>query len=165
MGKHLNFLLLVLACGLLLSCGKKAEPKSPPVNFAVETDSAIINGVDLRGEVVYLDFWASWCVPCRASFPWMNEMQAKYSADGLKVIGVSLDQERALAKRFANEFEAEFQIGFDSSGELSNQFKVVQLPHSFIIGRNGAVVSSHKGFNKELAVDFEAAILEALKIN
>ncbi len=66
-----------------------------------------------RGKVVVIDFWASWCAPCRQSFPWLNEMQAKYRDRGLVIIGVNVDRERAEADRFLQQTPADFQIVYD----------------------------------------------------
>src|SRR4051812_16001142 len=72
-----------------------------------------------RGKVVLVDFWASWCEPCRHSFPWLNAMQAKYADRGLVVIGVNVDRERADADRFLRDVPAKFQIVYDPEGTLA----------------------------------------------
>ncbi len=71
-----------------------------------------------RGKVVVVDFWASWCEPCRHSFPWLNEMQAKYADRGLVIIGVNVDRERADAERFLREVPAGFPIVYDPTARL-----------------------------------------------
>ena len=63
-----------------------------------------------KGKVVYVDFWASWCGPCRESFPWMKKIQQQYGKDGLVVIAVNVDQEKKLADDFLNEFKPEFKV-------------------------------------------------------
>ena len=68
-----------------------------------------------RGKVVVVDFWASWCVPCRRSFPWMNEMQAKYGDDGLVFLAVNTDNEASEAQAFLDEFPADFKIIYDDA--------------------------------------------------
>ena len=71
------------------------------------------------GKVVIVDFWASWCVPCRRSFPWMNEMVAKYTDQGLVVIAVNLDKEPEAADAFLSEVPADFEIRFDPDASLA----------------------------------------------
>jgi thiol-disulfide isomerase/thioredoxin len=99
-----------------------------------------------KGQVVYLDFWASWCAPCRESFPWMNRLQDELGHDGLVVIAVNVDRERADADRFLREHPAQFRIVYDPDGLLPEKFGVRGMPTSFLIDRNGHVQSRHEGF-------------------
>jgi cytochrome c biogenesis protein CcmG/thiol:disulfide interchange protein DsbE len=99
-----------------------------------------------RGRVVYLDFWASWCVPCRQSFPWMQTLKAKYQRQGLEVIAVNLDQNRGDADRFLGKFRPTFEVRFDPRGESAERFRVQGMPTSVIIDRHGAVRFTHIGF-------------------
>lgn len=115
-----------------------------------------------QGKVVYLDFWASWCKPCRHSFPWMNGMQQKYSAAGLVIIGVNLDEQRADAARFLKDTPADFPIVYDPEGKLAEQYAIMGMPTSFIIGRDGRVAKKHAGFYDKSPVEYEAEIRELL---
>ena len=117
---------------------------------------------EYAGEVVVLDFWASWCVPCRRSFPWLNTMHETYKDDGLVIIGVNLDEEREAAETFLEEFPAKFRIYFDESKELAHQFDVVAMPSSYVLGRDGEIVKRHYGFKVKKQEEYEAAILAAL---
>ncbi len=154
---------------MLASCGKEPEPKPEPepelqpALFNVTTDDGMFVSANHKGKVIYLDFWASWCGPCRESFPWMNEMRAKYAEQGLEIIAVTLDQDKGLARQFAEEFEAEFTIGFDTAGTVADQFGVRGLPSSVIINRDGNLVESHTGFNPTQAVEFEASLVRVLE--
>jgi thiol-disulfide isomerase/thioredoxin len=100
----------------------------------------------LRGRVVYLDFWASWCGPCRQSFPWMESMQKAYETQGLTVLAVNVDRDRADADRFLKSFHPDFEIRFDPDGSWAEEFKVSGMPASVIIDRHGAVRFTHVGF-------------------
>jgi len=115
-----------------------------------------------EGKVVIVDFWASWCVPCRRSFPWLNTMHGKYDDDGLVIIGVNLDQERTAAAEFLAEFPPRFSIIYDTSKELAKEFGVIAMPSSFIIGRDGEIRKRHYGFKVKKQDEYEAAIVEAL---
>jgi cytochrome c biogenesis protein CcmG/thiol:disulfide interchange protein DsbE len=132
-----------------------AAPLSATENFDVEA---------YAGKVVVLDFWASWCVPCRRSFPWLNAMHEKYSDDGLVIIGVNLDMERADAERFLQEYPASFTILYDDKQELARQFEVVAMPSSYVIGRDGQVIARHMGFKVKQQDEYESIIVEALGI-
>ena len=99
-----------------------------------------------RGHVLYLDFWASWCAPCRESFPWMNSMQGQFAGEGLTVIAVNVDHERADAEQFLRTHPAQFHIIYDPQGLLPEKFGVRGMPTSFLIDRNGHIQSRHEGF-------------------
>lgn len=129
-----------------------------------ETD-ANLDLADYRGRVVVMDFWASWCVPCRRSFPWLNTMSEKYADDGLVIIGVNVDRERREAEDFLAEFPARFRIHYDPEADLARQFDVQGMPSSFIIGRDGNVRNSHIGFKVRRQDEYEAAIVAALEEN
>ena len=122
-----------------------------------------VNITDYEGKVVVLDFWASWCVPCRRSFPWLNEMHARYGDDGLVIIGVNLDQERPEAEAFLQEFPAQFQIYFDESKALAKEYDVVAMPSSYLLGPDGEILERHYGFKVKKQEEYEAAIIAALE--
>jgi cytochrome c biogenesis protein CcmG/thiol:disulfide interchange protein DsbE len=115
-----------------------------------------------RGKVVYLDFWASWCGPCKQSFPWMNEMQKKYGTRGLHVIAVNVDAKRDDAERFLRDNPADFTVGFDPAGDTPRRYAVKGMPTSVLIGPDGTVLQQHGGFREDERAQLEAAIVEAL---
>jgi len=129
---------------------------------AVATSDDRFDLAAYEGQVVIVDFWASWCVPCRRSFPWLNEMQAKYADDGLVIIGVNLDQERTAAEEFLREYPASFRIYYDESKDLAKEFGVVAMPSSYLLGRDGAVRKRHYGFKVKKQDEYEAAVIDAL---
>ena len=100
-----------------------------------------------KGKVVYVDFWASWCVPCRKSFPWMNEMQAKHAGNSFTVLSVNLDAVPNLAAKFLLETPAQFPIFYDPKGKVARAFKLKGMPSSFIINKAGEIVSRHIGLH------------------
>ena len=117
---------------------------------------------DFKGKLTYVDFWASWCGPCRQSFPWMNEMQAKYAARGLQVVGINLDRKRDDAERFLAELPATFTIAFDAAGDSAKRFGVKGMPTSVLIGPDGKVLYMHTGFRDEERAQLEGRIAAAL---
>jgi cytochrome c biogenesis protein CcmG, thiol:disulfide interchange protein DsbE len=100
----------------------------------------------LKGQVVYLDFWASWCAPCLESFPFMNHLQQTLGPHGLTVIAVNVDRNRADAEQFLHQHPAQFRVIFDPQGVLPERFSVHGMPSSFVIDRNGVVQFRHEGF-------------------
>ena len=115
-----------------------------------------------NGKVVLLDFWASWCVPCRRSFPWMNDMQQKYGDAGLVVVGVNLDNNENDATEFLHDYPANFRIVYDTEKELARSMGVQAMPSSFLFDRNGELIDSHMGFKVRQQPEYEAAIVAAL---
>ena len=99
-----------------------------------------------RGKVVYLDFWASWCTPCHLSFPWMNDIQATYGAEGLVILAVNLDRDRAKADDFLATDRGQLNILYDPKGDIAKQFNFKDMPTAILIGRDGKVHSVHSGF-------------------
>jgi cytochrome c biogenesis protein CcmG, thiol:disulfide interchange protein DsbE len=130
--------------------------------FTVQTDAGTVSINDFKNQVVYLDFWASWCGPCRQSFPWMNEMQARYGDQGFKVIAINLDDERANADRFLAEVQANFDIGYDPDGKTAEMYNLKVMPSSYLIDREGNLVLAHKGFKTKDRVSMETRIKELL---
>lgn len=95
---------------------------------------------DFKGKTVYLDFWASWCGPCKQSFPWMNEMQSRYGAKGLRVVGINVDQKTDDAKAFLNDNPARFDVAFDQPGKTPRTYAIKGMPTSVLIGPDGKVL-------------------------
>lgn len=150
--RYLRKRLCVLGCALLLGASAQAAAATQPFSVAA-----------YEGKVVVVDFWASWCVPCRRSFPWLNAMHDKYSAKGLVIVGVNLDAERAEAEAFLSEFPAKFQIHFDDSKALAREFGVVAMPSSYLLGADGEVRAKHFGFKVKQQDEYEALIIDALQ--
>lgn len=115
-----------------------------------------------KGKTVYLDFWASWCGPCKQSFPWMNDMQKRYGANGLRVVGVNLDQKGDEAKAFLAANPALFDVAFDPEGKTPKAYGIKGMPTSMLIGADGKVLMVHQGFKDENRDDLEKQIKQAL---
>jgi len=106
-----------------------------------------------KGKVVYLDFWASWCGPCRKSFPWMNDVQSRFKRKGLSIIAVNLDSKRADADKFITQLKPSFDIAFDPSGNVAGLYELQGMPSAYLIDRNGELHSVHMGFrDKDIAL-------------
>ena len=136
------------------------DQAAPDVELQVPEQSVRLHA--LQGQVVYIDFWASWCGPCRKSFPWMNDIQNRYRSKGLKIIAVNVDSDSQLARAFLQEHPAKFDIAYDAKGQLASQFGVSVMPSSYLIDRQGKVVFVHKGFLEKDTAELERRIQSVL---
>ncbi|MCZ6854307.1 MAG: TlpA disulfide reductase family protein [Gammaproteobacteria bacterium] len=116
-----------------------------------------------KGKVVLIDFWASWCVPCLRSFPWMNELVDDLGPRGLSILAINVDSDRAEADRFLGKHPAKFSIVFDPHGEYARQLDVDVMPSSFLVDRDGRIVNRHRGFLSKDAADYRALIEAQLR--
>lgn len=157
--------------GLLLACvlsPAAAEPAPPATTRAVApaidlpTDDGRIRPADLAGKVVYVDFFASWCGPCKVSFPWLKAMHEQYAAKGLVIVAVDVDTDRAEATRFLTHYSPPFRVGYDPAGRTAEAFHVEGMPASFLISPAGTILYSHVGFDPKDAAKAEAQIKKAL---
>jgi cytochrome c biogenesis protein CcmG/thiol:disulfide interchange protein DsbE len=131
------------------------------VSTAVRADVPVdLNS--FRGRVVYLDFWASWCAPCRQSFPWMQEMQETYGRQGLAIVAVDVDKSQSDAQKFLAEFHPTFDVRFDPKGELAEHFHVQGMPTGLAIDRRGVVRFTHLGFRPVDRAAYENQLRELL---
>jgi thiol-disulfide isomerase/thioredoxin len=115
-----------------------------------------------KGQYIYIDYWASWCGPCRQSFPWMNALQAKLGSKGLKVVAVNVDAKRADADKFLTHTPAQFTIAFDPQGESAKKLAIKTMPTSMLVNPEGKVLFVHSGFRAEEKEPLEAKIVAAM---
>jgi cytochrome c biogenesis protein CcmG, thiol:disulfide interchange protein DsbE len=125
--------------------------------------SALLDLNAYAGKVVYVDFWASWCKPCKDSMPWLNAMQEKYGEQGLVIVGVNLDRVPAAVDKFLEETPVSFPIVRDPLGILAREYKVQGMPSSYIHDRQGALRKSTLGFSEHEAAEMEALIQTLLR--
>jgi thiol-disulfide isomerase/thioredoxin len=157
----------LLAVFLATSLAQAADPGQPAPAFALPTAKGEVVALEkLRGKVVYVDFWASWCGPCRRSFPWMNEMQQKYGPRGLAVVAINVDKKRSDAERFLVQYPAEFTVVYDEAGTTPAAYGVRGMPSSYLIDARGNVTFVERGFLDEHKAELEsrvAALVAAAK--
>jgi thiol-disulfide isomerase/thioredoxin len=101
---------------------------------------------DLHGKIVIVDFFASWCDPCKESFPVLEELHQKYGGQGLVIVAVNLDRKRADMEEFLKQHPASFTIVRDAANKLVAAVKIPTMPSSFLLDRSGKVHAFHRGF-------------------
>lgn len=139
--------------------GGAKGPSAPRFSLPTATGSVILDS--LRAKVVLVDFWASWCVPCKSSFPWMTEMHQRYAPKGLAIVAINVDKSRQSAQDFLSKHPAPFTVAFDPEGKMAKAFHVWGMPTSFLIGPDRTILFSRSGFDPKHAKDVEAMIAQA----
>ena len=157
---------LLFASLLCLSCNATSyalEAGSKAPDFSLPGVQGTVDLSSTAGSVVYVDFWASWCTTCKHSFGWMNAMQDKYRAKGLKIIGVNVDGKTEDAKKFLLQTPAHFTVAFDAKGVTPKNYGVKGMPTSFLVGRDGKIIVQHQGFKEADREQLEKQINAALE--
>ena len=121
-----------------------------------------VSVADFRGRVVYLDFWASWCAPCRESFPFMNELQRDLAARGVQILAVSVDKTADEARSFLARYPAQFLTALDSAAACPSAYGLEGMPSSYVIDRNGSVRAIHVGFRDRDKAEIRRQLTDAL---
>lgn len=115
-----------------------------------------------KGQVIYLDFWASWCGPCRQSFPALNNLYQEFKAQGLLVIGINLDDDIKKAQNFLKKHPVDFKLLHDATGATPLRYEVKSMPSAFIIDQSGKIRQTHQGFKQSDITEIRKTIIKLL---
>ena len=116
-----------------------------------------------RGKVVYVDFWASWCGPCKQSFPFMKALDAKYGANDVVVVTVNLDRMRPQADAFLRQVGSNLPVVYDPAGNLAKTWKVADMPTSLVFDRKGTMRFRHQGFFANKTAEYDAHVAQLVR--
>ncbi len=140
---------LMLLALLIAGAAHASEPSvgAPAPDFTLENRAGgTVSLSDLRGEVVLLNFWATWCPPCREEMPLLDQIYSRYEALGFTLLGVNVEQDSRLADRFLADVPVSFPILLDPKEQVSQLYRVPAMPTTVIIDRQGTVRYIHHGF-------------------
>ncbi len=164
------------ACGGAAEDGKESSTASdkgslvgnPAPDFAVKAvagPKGTVSLKGLRGKVVLVDFWGTFCEPCKKSFPKLQDLHTKYGASGLRIVGISEDEvdDRDKIPGFADTYGAKFTLGWDEDKSIAKSYKPETMPSSFIIDRKGVIRFAHVGYHDGEEAEVEKEIQELLK--
>jgi len=156
-----KYLLVVLA--FLISHSLCADEWVTAPSFHLpDRQDKMVDSQTLANQVVYLDFWASWCIPCRQSFPWLNKMQTVYGDQGFRVVAINLDTSKDQALQFLKAVPAAFTVLFDPAGKTPESYQVQGMPSSYLIDKKGLIRKVHVGFLQKNRDKYEHSIQQLL---
>jgi len=133
-------------------------------NFTLKSaDGSNIRLSEYRGQVVMLNFWASWCGPCRQEFPHLNTLQKKYTDLGFTIFGINVEQDRGQADKVLRDIPVTFPILFDEENHVSELYNVDAMPMTVLLDRNGIIRYLHRGYKPGYEVAYEEQVRRLVK--
>lgn len=132
----------------LAPAGAKVSPEEgalAPDFLLEELDGGELRLSDFRGRPVVLNFWATWCAPCRKEIPQLVQAYERFKGEGLVVIGLNLQEGKAIIRPYAEDFGMDFPIAIDRDGEVGERYRLLGLPTTYFIDRNGVIASIFRG--------------------
>jgi cytochrome c biogenesis protein CcmG/thiol:disulfide interchange protein DsbE len=149
-----------LLCAALVPAPRADETAPDVTMYALDGKPFTLDS--LRGKVVVLDFWASWCAPCRKSFPFLDGLQARHANEGLRVVGLTLEEDEDAVTAFLESVPVAFTIVRDPSERAGEAFGVVAMPTTFLIDRDGRVAARFEGGDVSVHEKIESAVAKLL---
>lgn len=148
--KRLAYVSIVIATVFLLVNPSTAElePGDRPSLEVTTVDGTDIDLTDWRDRVVLIDFWATWCPPCRVSFPFYRSLAEKYDDEHFRVLAVSVDEEKRAVSKFLEKHDVPFAVTVDSDHKLVSKFKPDSMPTCYLVGPDGRIRYVHEGFEE-----------------
>ncbi len=162
----LKHIALPLLTSLLLSAGPAmaAAPQGPAPDFALKTvsgENARLS--EHRGEVVMVNFWASWCAPCRQEMPLLEELYAQYEPLGFTILGVNVEKDSTPALAMLEDIPVSFPILLDTDSVVSKLFNVVAMPTTVLIDRDGNMRYLHHGYLPGYEEKYQQQVRELIR--
>ena len=151
------FVLLTALAASALESGSRA----PEIELS-DLDGKVVKLSDLKGKVVLVDFWASWCAPCREELPVLESLHHKYAGDGLVIVGVNADSDKENMTKFLRRTKLSFTVVHDVERKVAGRYGPSKMPSSYLVDRNGLVRYVHAGFRKSDADQLESEIKSLL---
>jgi len=142
-----NVIVAAIVLSLSATIAAAVEPGAPAPGFDAPTfDNKQIRLADYRGKVVFVDFWASWCSPCRQALPLYDKLSGEFPTSDFAVVAVNVDENAADAKKFLAEHPVKYTIVQNPKGDIPKAFGIDGMPSSYLIDRDGTIRDRHAGF-------------------
>ncbi|MFL0798381.1 MAG: TlpA family protein disulfide reductase [Cellvibrionaceae bacterium] len=164
--RYTSLLLIIFSLCLTSTAQADAHNKAakPAPDFTLKSDSGSnIRLSEQRGKIVMINFWASWCGPCRQEMPYLEKLYKRYGKAGVVLLGINVDKDSKLADHFLKDLETTFPILYDPTGSVSKQYKVRAMPTTVIIDRDGNIRYTHRGYKPGYEDKYKKNIRELLK--
>lgn len=136
----------LLACLMLPGASGAGSPGTAPEFRLASRAGGEMSLSGLRGQVVMINFWASWCGPCRQEFPALDQIYAKYKPMGFALVGINVESEKSDAERFLSQQQVSFPILFDPDNQVSGSYGVRAMPTTVLVDRQGRLRWSHMAY-------------------
>jgi thiol-disulfide isomerase/thioredoxin len=144
------------------AAGVAVGQSAPAVSLPQLSGAGEVSLESLQGKVVYLDFWASWCPPCRISFPILEQLRVELGPDGFEVLAINLDEVEADAQQFLSDTPVSYPVVRDAAADSPKAFGMMGMPTGYLIDRKGIVREIHQGFRRSDGEKLHASITELL---
>jgi len=163
--KPKNLKLLVLLMAVLSPASVMAAAQQGPApDFTLKSRSGEnLKLSELRGEVVMVNFWASWCGPCRQEMPLLDQLYKRYQPMGFTILGVNVEEDTAAAEKVLQEIPVSFPVLYDSKNQVSQQYGVSAMPSTFLVDRDGKLRYLHKGYLPGYEEEYQKQIRELVR--
>lgn len=148
---------------LAVSMAVAASPDSAPDFTLKSASGANLKLSEFRGEVVLVNFWASWCGPCRQEMPLLSELHEQYRDLGFTVLGVNVEEDTRKARKLLEDAPVSFPVLFDSDSVVSREYDVVAMPSTVLVDRNGKLRYLHKGYKPGLEAVYQQQVRDLLR--
>jgi peroxiredoxin len=153
----------ILLLAVILSASA-AELSGPAPNFALpDRDGGQVTLAELEGQVVMVNFWATWCGPCRQEMPHLEALYQRYRDLGFTLLGVNVEEDSSGADKFLAETPVTFPILFDPKSEVSKKYDVIAMPSTVLIDRAGSMRFIHHGYQPGYENEYQAQIRALLR--
>ncbi len=157
-------LIMTLVVSSLFASSAVAQISGPAPNFTLQAASGgTVSLADLKGQVVMVNFWATWCGPCREEMPHLEALHQRYSDLGFALLGVNVEEDSSGVEKFLEETPVTFQILFDPTNAVTKMYDVIAMPSTVLVDRTGAMRFIHHGYQSGYENEYQTQIRALLR--